>query len=125
MDEIKGIKPFSGSVTINIRYDLYDDVEKTLTFQGVSISDFVLRAFVDIANAANSFNVAHRTIEIKTHGRSLRLNASTYPALESNEICLCVTASRDTHRTEQAQASGVEKEPSDEFSGEPFNTTKH
>lgn len=123
MDEIKGIKPFSGSLLINFRFDLYDGVEKTLAFHGVGVSELVMRAFVEIANAANGFNVAHHTIEMKANGRSLWFNASAYPVLDNNEICLCVTPSQDPHRTEHV--CEVLKELFDEFSEEPPNTTKH
>lgn len=123
MDETKGVKPFSGSIPISIRFDLYDGVEKTLAFHGIGVNELVMRAFVESANAANGFNVAHHTIEIKVNGRSLWFNTSTYPVLESNEICLCVTPGQDPHRIEQV--SEALKELFDEFNEEPFNATKH
>ena len=102
MDDIKGIKPYSGSTPISIRFDFYEGVEKDLAFHGVSVREFVMLAFVRTPQMApTDSNVAHQTIEIKAYRRSLWFNISAYPLLENSEICALRDAGRDPHRTEQ------------------------
>ena len=123
MDAINADKPVSGLTQINIRFDLYDDVEKTLAFHGVSVQSLVMRAFIEVSNAANSFDVRRQSFEIKANGRSLWFNANAYPRLEEGEIFLCIALGEDPLK--YRVANEFLEEFLGEYENEPTTKTVH
>lgn len=123
MDDINAVKPISGLTQINIRFDLYGDVEKTLAFHGVSVQSLVMRAFIEVSNAANGFDVGRQTFEINANGRSLWFNANAYPRLEEGEICLCINLGENPLK--YRVANEFLEEFLSEYQSEPTTKTVH
>jgi hypothetical protein len=123
MDTVDARKPSSGLTQLTIRYDLYDGVETTLAFHGVSVQDLVRRAFIEVANAANGFDVVRQSFEIKANGRSLWFNAAAYPRLDEGEICLCITPGENPLK--YRMANELLSELLSEYEPEPTTKTRH
>ncbi|WP_181337737.1 hypothetical protein [Hyphomicrobium methylovorum] len=102
MDDLDTLRDTSSFTPINIRFDLYGSVEKTLAAHGVSIKDFVLRAFIEVSNCGNGFEVAHQAFELRGNGQSLWFNVTSYPRLDDAEVCLCISPGKGPNNREPA-----------------------
>lgn len=81
-----------GSLEIVVQFDLFGDLEALLVGTNVAIDELIMRAFIEAANAANSFEVAHHTFALTEDEGSPTFKMSARRL--GKEVFLCISAAQ-------------------------------
>lgn len=85
----------TGASQISIRFDIYGDLARSLEADGITIDQVVWRAFIEIANIGNKFDVCHHVFSLELGGRTRWLKLTSYLSSAPSEICICIRPTTD------------------------------